>query len=528
MRSAHMLTSSRDEAHPSHLGGTSGDLPRAPLAALWALMLGTLCWGAWTGFPVFDDAYLVQFLRELGPKAIIPDHPDRPLYGWLMQSLATAFGLARAPYIAVGVAVWALLAWQATRLWARVFPEEASLRFVAALLVLSPTLVETQFTTLTTTIPVNLPVCITLGGLLLCLRPEPIRLGASLLAALLFLLAGALSEYGTATAAASVALLLILGRRRPVPLLLGGAGIGYVILWLTSRGGAVEKTPSLPLLQHLRAVPRHGVMWLTAIADSLVGDWLAVVGSMREAAESRSIWLAAPIAIVSAVLVARLLRSLPRQDGAREDSAAWRRLAALAGAVAAGLLPVMLARRSPLRSAYESRFRTPILPFASVALVALATRLIAPRYRRPVLVLLGSLAAFRAADVAYHTREYQNFLEGVGARLLPMVRGSAGITVAVLPEQGAGIASDLTPKATYRWNEQDAERAWVLAPDEASDLFGPRLSCHGTARIDTPPQFHCTGRKGAVSYLLWIPVRDGSVGDPEPYCIEPPRQQGPP
>jgi len=87
-----------------------------PFFLLFGVIGGALFLGAWTGFPVYNDAYFVGFVRELGPTSIGANHPDQPVYGFLLQSLAMAFGWRRGPYIAIGLSSWILLAWQAKRL----------------------------------------------------------------------------------------------------------------------------------------------------------------------------------------------------------------------------------------------------------------------------------------------------------------------------------------------------------------------------------------------------------------------------
>jgi len=189
--------------------------------------------------------------------------------------------------------------------------------------------------------------------------------------------------------------------------------------------------------------------------------------------------------------------------------------------VAGGLFLVSLASRSSTLPAYESRFATPVLPFAALFVVGLASRAATDPFRPLLFALLALLAGYRAVDGAFETRRRQEFLEDVGARLLPIVRRLPGITVGVLPGMGMSDASDLTPKVTFSWNDEEARRVWVMPPSEAVELFGLRTECRDNARIETPPMFHSTGRRGPISRLIWLPVKTEASEALETYCVRP-------
>jgi hypothetical protein len=147
-------------------------------------------------------------------------------------------------------------------------------------------------------------------------------------------------------------------------------------------------------------------------------------------------------------------------------------------AVAAGLLPLALAGRSTDESGFNSRICTPVVVFAAVAVVGFALRITATRFRPVVYGFLAFLAGYWVVANAFSARRQREFLEELGTRLLPLVRSSPGITVAVLPDLVGGY--DLTPTVTFR----------------------------------------STGRRGPVSHLVWVPVTNGVAGDIEPYCVE--------
>src|SRR5262245_26619608 len=109
-----------------------------PLALVAVPMAVSLTLGLIWGFPVFDDAYLLRALREGSVGDLAAHHPDRPLYGALIEVAARTFGRAETPYVILAVGCWALLAWQVHRLWRRLFPERAELSVLAAALAASP------------------------------------------------------------------------------------------------------------------------------------------------------------------------------------------------------------------------------------------------------------------------------------------------------------------------------------------------------------------------------------------------------
>ena len=65
-------------------------------------------------------------------------------------------------------------------------------------------------------------------------------------------------------------------------------------------------------------------------------------------------------------------------------------------------------------------------------------------------------------------------MEEIGALLRPLVRDSAGITVAVVPDRWKLDGSDITPKVTWTWSDEDARRVWVMPASRGADEFGPR------------------------------------------------------
>ena len=483
--------------------------------------------GAWRAFPVYDDAYLYEFLRELGPAGIARDHPDRPVYGLLMQWITTVVGISRFAYLAIGFGFWALLAWETTRLWKKVFPENSELAPVGAFLVLAPVVVEIQLTTLTTVIPVHLPVCLSLGALLLCLRER--EGGRPLLAAVgLVFLGGLVSEYATVAVAAGAAFLIVQRRVRTAAALASTSILAEVVRRLFAESSLREDTAPAPLLTTALREPL-GLLtrWFTGMWQTCAGAWLTAGGSIRIEQGNRWTLVAVPAALLAALIAAVWLRSI-RPFRAHEPEIEDRSIAGLLAATAAGLVPVVLALRSAAQPAYQSRFRLPVLPYAVLVFIAVILRVMPPRQRPLAFAFVLFVAEYAAVDQSAAAVRQQRLLERVGAQLLPLVHESSGFAVAVLPGQRELDGADLTPKATRSWTTADARRAWVMSPNEALELFGPRTACRDTRRLDLPPRLHFTPRHGAISHLTWIPVEEGDLGAPETYCVAPVRAGGMP
>ena len=493
----------------------------APLAI--ALVLGAL-WG----FPVFDDAYYLMALREGFVGDLPANHLDRPVYGALLEGSARLFRRNAAVYAALAAACWLLLAWQTHRLWRRLFPGREDLSLVAAALVFSPLLVDLQYTTLTTILPVTLPVILALAGLLIVLRregrtPWPQRV----LAAALMAVSVLLSEYGIAATAASVALLLGLRRWRSATAMAIGASVGYAAFRLMADISDRPKVDAwLRLRQAIDSAWGSLSLWLSGLAYTLAGAYGKAISELRLLSDSKGTWIAAGAGLLVAVGVAFWLRSTGSASASGGPGAEPRRpspLAALLLAVGAGLGVVVLANTSPLSpDPYRSRYRLPAAPFAVLATVAVLDRAVRPRSRRAVFAGLAFLAGWRMVDGAFQVRREQQLMESVGRRILPLVRESEALVVAVIPDQHALRATDLTPKVTRRWTDAESLRVLVLSNAEGEELFGSRATCRSPERIDVPLKRVSSRRTGMLSRLVYVPIQNGKLSDPEPYCPPPP------
>ena len=491
---------------------------RWTVGLIFAGLFAFLGFGMWGGFPVFDDAYLVLFLRESTLETLAAHHSHRPLFGQLLKWSAAAFGLDRGPYVAMALALWAILAWQTARLARRVRPDDALLPSLAALLVLTPVLVTTQFTTATTVLSVNLPVSLVLAALLTCLAADaPVGRTRGLGAALLVAGAVAISEYGIAAGFAAAAFLAARRRVRDAGWVAAGTVAGYAVFRAFSHLEVrAKQVPSVQIRNFLGEPHLAALRFVDGLWHSLAGGWAWAAGAIYIEPDSRSTILGVLAAGVVGAVFAAIDRRPAGFGGDRVP------LTAFAVSVAAGILPVALANRN-VRSfdPYESRYLLPILPFSALALAGSVRSLTPLRLRRAATSIVAGLAVYWVIVAAFQTRNFQSRLQELGDRLRPLLR-DPGIVVAVVPDRTLD-GSDLTPKVTWTWSDADARRVWVMPDDSAEALFGSRVDCRGAERIDLPPALMQTERNGPVSHLVWVSPKGKGVDALEPYCVGPVR-----
>jgi hypothetical protein len=178
-----------------------------------AIALAGIALGTWGAFPFFDDASLLLMWIEKGPGTLLAANLHRPIVGFLLQSFVDTVRISKPFYLLINLAFWSVFSCQTFVLSRRLFPERATAS-LSALLVLTPLIVKTHFTTITTLFPANLPVSICIGVLLICLK-ENIGIVDLLIATFLSSFASAMSEYAVATAAATIVLLTALKKIVP-------------------------------------------------------------------------------------------------------------------------------------------------------------------------------------------------------------------------------------------------------------------------------------------------------------------------
>ncbi len=476
---------------------------------------------------MYTDAFVVLLEREQGYRPLLEHHPDRPLYGWMLRGTVALFGSHRGFWIAISLAAWALLAWQCSRIWKRLFPQSETESWIPALLLLSPIVVQTQFQTLTIAYPCVVPVCLGLAALLLGLRPEPGHAVTWAGVALLAFVAALVSEYGVAAAIAGGTLAMVLRRRREAALLTAGAGLGALVFRLTSnftvRPGVSAEVELPRVISSPLGVVIH---WLSGLWYSTIGAWAAAAARMNVSPQSRGPYLAVAAGLVTAALVFLATR---RDDAAAASAIDLRRTAALMAGVGAGTLPVVLAGRSVspagfVYSSFDTRFLIPALPFVCVLVAGVLIRGSAPRLVPAVIALLGFLCAEEAWRGAFAARRSQRWAEDLGRALRPLVKDSPGITLAVIESNPTRRWwPTQTSRATLDWTVDEERRVWVLRDNQAARMLGPRDACHASDTIRISTQVRSVPRIGPLSHVVWVPSVGDAVGTPEPYCTGPER-----
>lgn len=497
-----------------------------PQPALFALVLGAIGVGAWNGFPVFSDALVPLLVHDTGAASLAARHADRPLYGWMLHASVAAFGFHRLGWIAAGLAAWALLAWATSRLHLLVFPESAGWSWLPALLVVSPVVVQTQFVTLTIAYPGVLPVALVLVGLVFGAEDASRR--RFVFAFLLPAVAAAISEYGVAAALAGAVLAVGLRRRRAALWLAAGAAAGALAFHLTADSAARPDVTADALLPTLAAAPLAGAYrWLSGIWHATAGAWGGAIWHTQLDPKSRGSLAVAALGAAGAVLA---VLGAPREtnDGrSSASSSGTRRLLFLLLAVAAAILPVAAAGRATVFSAawigeYETRFLLPALPFASVLVSGAIARGMTRRAASAAAALLAFLCVESSWEGARQAMRSERWAEQLGRTLLPVVRASEGIVIAI-GEDDPTIrwGSTLTGKATRSWPDEDARRVWTMARSTARRAFGARPGCRMPETVDLDAEIRGIRRSGRLSSLLWVAPAGDRVAPFEPYCLPP-------
>ena len=493
---------------------------RVGLGALFASLLGIIAYGMWTSFPLFDDNYFVLYQRESTLDDLFAQHVNRPVYGALLKWMAMAFGIRPGPEVVLAIGLWALLAWQTSRLSRRLLPGETATAWLAALLTLTPAIVTTQYTTITTVLPGNLPVSLALCGLLLCLRENSEgERGRTFGAAALVAVGVVISEYALSAGFASAALLAVRRRFRKAGGILLGVVAGYAVFWATADlDFRPKQSPAVQAVKLLHEPHKAILRFAEGLWQGLIGGWAGTARAVRLEAGSLSTILALFLALAAAVLFAMLYRSRSTEAPVEtRDRVGW----SLVAAVGAGILPIVVANRNVFEpDAYETRYLLPALPFAALALAAGVRGLIVNRFRPATAAVMAAMATYLIVVGAFQARMSHKQMERLGDLLRPSLR-DPGITIGVVPRTWGLEGHDLTPKVTMKWTDDEARRLWLMSEDSAAARFGPRSLCHGTDSIDMPPEFLTTARKGPISHLLWVSARTEKVQALEPYCLVP-------
>jgi hypothetical protein len=422
--------------------------------------------------------------------------------------------LTPAVFVAISGGCWFGLGLQAALLWRRLFPQLRDSAFLVSVLVVSPIVVQTQFTTVTTSLPTQIPVLLSIGGLLLLLK-ENVPAISMAVAAILVGLSVVLSEYGLAASLGALVILVGARPRARAMLFAAATAIGYG----TFR--AVSDLKTRPNVDP-EAVTRS-LSLLNVPLEAVAGVWNAVAGAYGTAAAAlhptirySSLLLAAicGVVVAAAVYLAFRRTAWPAPDTKSNRVFCW-----LLGATMVGVTCVCLAGRTTGMPGFPSRFLTPILPFAPAVTVYLIHALVKPRFVPGAFALFGLLAGNAMVTRGAQAVMERRVLEEASERLRPLVSTSGDLTVAVL---GGGIGAGyvLTGGVTWAWDRENAARIWIFSEAEARVQLGGRLDCR-VARTLAIESVRGIARRGEVDRIVYVPVVSGRVGEVQPYCLAP-------
>jgi hypothetical protein len=194
-------------------------------------------------------------------------------------------------------------------------------------------------------------------------------------------------------------------------------------------------------------------------------------------------------------------------------------VAALAAALAAGLLPIAF-MRPVFRSDFASRFGIPVLPVASNLTLALLLSVTRDRARPIVAAFVGLVVGASVVHAAADAVRQRRTMAAVGAALEPMARSEGGVTLAVLAgdENLCYTAQVCTGMATKDWDASLGRRIWVETAPEAAGSVGPRTACRAASPVGLAERGFSRGPTDGSP--VWVEVHDGRAVL-QPYCIGP-------
>lgn len=522
----------------------SGSLTVAPVAGerpslllawrpmLLAIMLvgAPLYWGAWNGFPFYDDGWLSIAGREVPLDLISSTMPDRPLFGVTLALVCRAFPRSPAAYVAIDAILWALLALQAGLLWRRLCPDAPQLAGLACAMTLAPVVVQAQMCTLLVALPNVLPTVVAFASLLLVLYalPREAWVWYSALAVAVALVVGGVffSEYAIAALAAALLILAGLFQRASdararwrlitAGMLLGSAALSTYVIFLQFVRLELVRPSVSP-----QAVGNVVNKSLVAVALNLAnGLWYCVVTAYGRAFAGISVQWDSKSTVLGLIYGVLTGLALCWSTGAWKN----RRLRVrtpdihplfLFLAVAAGLAPVVLMGRGAALPSFGSRFLIPVIPVAVAVTILLALRFVKTRLAWIAVAALGLICGNSAVSAAADAWRASQMIASLSPVLLPLVAPQVGMTVAVFSEPGMDY--ELTARVTRDWPVDATRKFWMYDSDLGQSTFGDRTACR--LPVDFNKDLRLVRRAGPVHSLLWVEVRDGSVHSIQPYCL---------
>jgi hypothetical protein len=527
-------TRTRTRAASSQLGvslSTTLSSVHFEISALFLICV-TLAVGTFLGFPVYDDGWMALVLRELGPHALAQHMGDRPVYGFLLERIASFGAANKIIFVVVNAILWLVFAIESGKLFQTVFPEFKKYASVVACLTLAPIVVQTQLCTALVTVPANLATILGYAAVLVLLRDSQedkgTRPSVLVVATLLAALGVAISEYGVAAALVGCVILVgmaFASRNRLVQRrlvcraawLLSLTGAAYVLFAKTAD---FSVRPDVAPAQVLR---RQAAKWIEIPFNVIAGAWHALIGAYATAFgnvalawDSKSTLIGVAFGCIMAVLLCLGTQSTPVESltEGRMDRFPTR-LAFLIIAILIGLLPFRVMGRATTLLEFGSRFRIPIMPIAAAATVGFAIYLVRELYRWLPVAMFGFIVGYTSWIFTYTSIERTRAIVALQAGLKPYVAQTEGYTVAVVPFKR--FETELTANIAATWPTELEKRLWVVPDDSALLHFGSRRACH----LDSALDIHVRGltRTGKLEQLVWVEAPSDRTVLIEPYCI---------
>jgi hypothetical protein len=500
-------------------------------SAALLLISTTLAIGAFLSFPLYDDGWMALMIRESGPRSLAYTMGDRPVFGVLLGWLVGHGSSDKAFFVVVNIVLWLALAIEAGILFRKIFPELKDYSIVAACVTLAPIVVQTQLTTILTSVPTNLPCILSFAAILILLRDrhadKPVSPPLLGVAAVLAMCGAAISEYGVAANLVGFILLIGVALTRRADAVRRQLFISAT--WLLALTGATYFAFTKMADFSLRpdVAPTHvlesGLAHAMRLPFSVIeGAWRALVTAYAEALSGITLsWgsKSTMIGVLFGLLTASLLwfglpdrRAIPAQERLERFTS---RIAILILSVLVGLLPVVLMGRPTTASEFDSRYLIPILPIAVVLTVAMALKVVGGAQRWIVVATFGMLIGYTTWTFTYTMIQQHRSIAAIQAALKPYVAGTDGYTAVIVPF--TRFARELTPTVSLSWPLELEKKLWVMGQASAQIQFGPRTACNPDVMLDI--RIRGFTRSGKPDQLLWVENEQGKAVSIEPYCL---------
>jgi hypothetical protein len=498
------------------------------LATLLAIAI-PLAVGAFLAFPVYDDGYVMLFLREPGIPFSVANR-DRPIPGAIHGALLGMAGNHKILYILLNAVLWLLFALEARALFRRIFPELERWAILAACLTIAPVVVQTQISVIVVDGTATFFTMVSYAVILACLaRSQTNKVMETVLLTLVFAVAAFAafaSEYAVLANLAGAVLLVGLALSSSGPRRRSLLTRGAVLLLVTITAYFVfMKTADFSVRPDVDPTTVIGSASMKPVAmalNAISGVWYSVIAAYASALGRITLSWGSKSSIIGLVyglvIVALLWLSTAKEQTGDEGAAKdhyFKRVMFLIVAILAGLGPIAFMGRSTTLPDYESRFRIPILPLAATLTAFLLIKMV-PRSKVWIpITIVGLIIGDATIRTVYGNVQQTRTIDALGPVIKPYVEKTQGITVAVVPIYR--LQNELNAHVTSAWPQDLERRFWLYNEETAKYRFGSRGACRSNLAVKE--KIRPIERSGPVSQLLWIELEPGKAPSIQPYCL---------